>query len=147
MASYFRYEFGNADFCIFLYTSDMPELELPNQREVRAYIENALESLEVADLNLKNNFYSSSVNRAYYAVLYAANAVLATQGLARSKHSGVISVFRNQFVKTGEFSADLSNIYGDLMELRQHGDYDMVANIEPEDAQEAFKMRACLWKR
>lgn len=117
----------------------MAEQELPNQREVRAYIENALESLDVADLILKNNFYSSSVNRAYYAVLYAANAVLATKGLARSKHSGVISVFRNQFVKTGEFSAESSKIYGDLMELRQHGDYDMAANIELDEAKEALQ--------
>lgn len=37
----------------------MPESELPNLREVRAYMENALESLEVAELNLKNNHYNA----------------------------------------------------------------------------------------
>ena len=128
-----------AFFRIFLYTKEMAETELPNQREVRAYIENAFESLKVADLNLRNDFYSSAVNRAYYAILYAANAVLATQGLARSKHTGVISVFRSQFVKTGEFTAEMSKIYGDLMELRQQGDYDMISDIEPDEAREALQ--------
>jgi uncharacterized protein (UPF0332 family) len=48
------------------------------------------------------------VNRAYYAIFYAANAMLATKGLERSKHSGVIATFRQHFVKTGMVEPDSS---------------------------------------
>lgn len=46
---------------------------------------------------LDNGLYASAVNRAYYAVFYAANALLATKRLARSKNSGVMSAFREHF--------------------------------------------------
>jgi hypothetical protein len=70
-------------------------------KEVALYIENADEALSVAQLNLDNDFYAAAINRAYYAIFYAANALLATQKLARSKHSGVLSVFRQHFITVG----------------------------------------------
>ena len=82
------------------------------RKEVALYIENADESLSVAQLNLENDFYSASINRAYYAIFYAANALLATKKLARSKHSGVLSVFRQHFIKTELLPSELSVIYG-----------------------------------
>jgi uncharacterized protein (UPF0332 family) len=95
--------------------------------------------LEAAKVNLDNDFYASSVNRAYYAVFYAANALLATLGEARSKHSGVVSVFRLRFIKTNELSVELSEIYGDLMNSRQSGDYDLNTRIEPETARQLLE--------
>ena len=63
--------------------------------------------LAVAERNLDDGFYASAVNRAYYyAIFYAANAMLSTQGLARSKHSRVISAFREHFVKPGLIKAE-----------------------------------------
>jgi uncharacterized protein (UPF0332 family) len=69
--------------------------------EVSLYVEHAREMLEVAAHNIAEGFYSSAINRAYYAIFYAANALLSTQGLARGKHSGVIAAFRERFVKPG----------------------------------------------
>jgi len=103
------------------------------RKEITLYIENAREMLEVAQNNLANSFYSSSVNRAYYAIFYAANAVLATKGLARNKHSAVMSVFRQYFVKTGIFDAELSKIYGDVIEDRNEGDYELDVSITLEE--------------
>lgn len=110
-----------------------------NKREVQLYIENAHETLDAAKVNLDNDFYASSVNRSYYAVFYAANSLLATLGEARSKHSGVISVFRQQFIKTGELPAELSEIYEDLINSRQRGDYDLNTHIDPETAAELLQ--------
>src|SRR3990172_675072 len=98
----------------FLYTVDM-ETGRENKREVQLYMENAREMLDAAKSNLENDFYTTSVNRSYYAVFYAANALLATLGEARSKHSGVISLFRQRFIKTGELPMQLSEIYEDLI--------------------------------
>ena len=100
------------------------------RKEIAIYIENAHEMLEVAKNNLANGFYSSSVNRAYYAIFYAANAVLATKKLARNKHSAVISAFRQYFVKTGLIPVELSDIYGRIMGDRELGDYDLVTSID-----------------
>ena len=109
------------------------------KHEVQLYIENAQEMLASAKVNLDNDFYASCVNRSYYAVFYAANALLATLGEARSKHSGVIGVFRQRFIKTGELPAELSEIYGDLMNSRQNGDYDINTRIEMETAKELLE--------
>lgn len=106
----------------------------PNKREVRLYIANAREMLDVARFNLDNDFYSTCINRAYYAVFYAANALLATLGEARSKHSGVISLFRQRFIKTGLLPVELSHVYEALMSSRQHGDYDLSTRFDAEDA-------------
>ncbi len=73
-------------------------LTLDRRREVALYIDHAHQMLEVAERNLGDGFYSSAINRAYYAIFYAANALLTTQGLARSKHSGVISAFREHLL-------------------------------------------------
>ncbi len=81
-------------------------------KEVALYIENANEALSVAQLNLDNDFYAAAINRAYYAIFYAANALLSTKKLARSKHSGVLSAFRQHFIRTGLLSVELSEIYG-----------------------------------
>ena len=110
-----------------------------NKREVRLYIENAQEMLAAAKVNLDSDFYASGVNRAYYAVFYAANALLATLGEARSKHSGVISVFRQRFIKTGELPVGLSEIYGDLLNSRQSGDYDLNTRVEIETARQLLE--------
>jgi len=99
-------------------------------REVALYIENAKEMLGVAQLNLDNGFYASAVNRAYYAIFYAANAMLATKGLARNKHSGVMSAFRQYFVKTNKIEKDFSNIYGRVFEDRNISDYDIHLAVE-----------------
>jgi uncharacterized protein (UPF0332 family) len=122
----------------FLYTMGM-ETDRENRHEVQLYIENARETLEAAKVNLDNDFYVSGVNRCYYAAFYAANALLATIGEARSKHSGVISVFRQRFIKTGELPVELSEIYEDLMESRQSGDYDLFTSIEPETARQLLE--------
>jgi uncharacterized protein len=105
-----------------------------NQNEIRLYLDHSKEMLAVARQNLLNDYYSSAINRAYYAIFYAANALLATIGEARGKHSGVISVFRNRFIKSSEFPAKYSDIYGRVMDNRQRGDYDPGSNVSMEQA-------------
>jgi uncharacterized protein (UPF0332 family) len=106
-----------------------------SRQDIRLYIEHAHEMLDVAASNLANEFYSSAVNRAYYAIFYAANALLATHGLSRSKHSGVIAAFRQYFVKPGHIETEYGQMYAQVMDDRHSGDYDVVTSIEPERAE------------
>ena len=112
----------------------MVEEIVARQREVRLYVDHADEMLRVAAHNLAQGFYSTAVNRAYYAIFYAANALLATQGLSRGKHSGVIAAFRQYFVKPGLIETEYSRTYGRLMNDRHGADYDLETDVEPEQA-------------
>ncbi|MCK4473137.1 MAG: HEPN domain-containing protein [Anaerolineae bacterium] len=112
----------------------MAEEIVARQREVRLYIDHADEMLRVAAHTLAQEFYSTAVNRAYYAIFYAANALLATRGLSRGKHSGVIAAFRQYFVKPGPIETEYSRTYGRLMDDRHGADYDLETDVEPEQA-------------
>ena len=80
--------------------------------EVALYIKQAHEMLEVAAHNMAAGFYGSAINRAYYAIFYAANALLKTLGISHTKHSGVIASFRRYFVKPGIIEAEYSTSTG-----------------------------------
>ena len=98
------------------------------------YLDAAHEALAGSQYNFDGGYYAIAVNRAHYAVFYAANALLATKGLARGKHSGTISAFRQSFVKPGLIEPEYSDIYGSLMDDRHISDYDMNTVLEPERA-------------
>jgi len=60
--------------------------------------------------------------------------MLATQGLSRSKHSGVIAAIRLHFVKPGFIEIEYGDIYGRVMGDRHISDYDVEALIEADRA-------------
>lgn len=103
------------------------------------YVKHAQQMLQVADHNLADGFYASAINRAYYAIFYAANALLATKGLSRSKHSGVIAAFRQHFVKPGLIEDEYSDTYGRVMANRHVGDYEIQLTVEPNVAQDDLR--------
>ncbi|MBV6394587.1 MAG: hypothetical protein HFACDABA_00153 [Anaerolineales bacterium] len=77
--------------------------EPPYSKELIQYrMERARETLDTAQLLRDQNADTASiVNRAYYAMFYAALAILAAVGEETSKHSGVLALFDRHFVKTG----------------------------------------------
>ena len=111
--------------------------ETAHRETFKIYMDAAHEALAGSKFNLDGGYYAIAVNRAYYAVFYAANALLVTKGLARGKHSGTISAFRQSFVKPGLIEPEYSEIYGSLMDDRHVSDYDMDTSIEPERAARA----------
>lgn len=58
-------------------------------------------------------------------MFYSANELLATRGLERSKHSGVIAAFREQFVKPGLIRPDYSRYFGEALDERHTVDYEL----------------------
>ena len=134
---------------VFDYTLLMPD----PKDNLRLYMENAREVLEVARLNLGNDYYGSACNRAYYAVFYAASALLFAKGMSFGKHSAVLSAFRQHFIKTGELDVKWSEVYQRIMSHRQTGDYDINLRIEQGQAvndvndAEAFVEEAESWLR
>jgi len=108
--------------------------ESTERQIVKTYLDAAHAALAGGQFNLDGGYYAIAVNRAYYATFYATNALLATKGLARGKHSGTISAFRQSFVKPGLIEPEYSAIYGSLMDDRHVSNYDMDTRVEPERA-------------
>jgi uncharacterized protein (UPF0332 family) len=104
------------------------------QKEVGLFMERATQMLAVAEHNLAGDFYESSVNRSYYAVFYAASALLVTQEKSMSRHAGVISAFRQRFVKEDILGIEYSDIYGRLLDHRGISDYDLLVSLDKEQA-------------
>jgi len=96
-------------------------------------IERAEETFRDAELLLQNNSLKSALNRFYYSAFYAARALLATKGLDSSKHSGVISLFNQHFVKTGIMKIEISKILSKSFEIRQDSDYEDFISISKEE--------------
>ena len=67
--------------------------------EVQLYLDRAKDGLKQAEDNLKLGYYDVATSRAYYAMFYATSALLVTQGISRSKRSGVQAAFGQYFVQ------------------------------------------------
>jgi len=108
-------------------------------KEADALIEKANRYLKSADLLFEDNDPESSVSRTYYAMFYAAEAVLLTQGQTFSSHKGVISAFGRLFVKTGIFPKEMGRELNRAFEKRQISDYEYTFVIEPHEADQMLK--------
>ena len=95
------------------------------QDKIAKYFARAQQAVETDRLVMNHEDYITAVNRAYYAIFYAANALLSTKGLERSKHSGVVAAFRQHFVKTGLIEPEYSDTYGQSMDERHNADYEL----------------------
>ena len=95
------------------------------QDKIAKYFARAQQAVETGRLVMNHEDYITAVNRAYYAIFYAANALLSTKGLERSKHSGVVATFRQHFVKTGLIEPEYSDTYGQSMDERHNADYEL----------------------
>lgn len=110
--------------------------------DVRLYMNRARLDLQAVEVNLQNGFYAVAVSRAYYAMFYAVTALLKSNGIDRSKHSGVIAAFGQYFVKTGLIEIEFAKILTHAFNSRNDTDYDLIwmpdvklARTEMEDAQ------------
>ncbi|ETR65473.1 MAG: HEPN domain protein [Candidatus Magnetoglobus multicellularis str. Araruama] len=97
-------------------------------------IEQANESLDSAEILFKNEKYRPSVNRSYYAMFYAILALIIPTEHKTSKHSGAISIFNKEYVKTGIFDKDFSRWLREAFDMRQRADYQELFIISRERA-------------
>jgi len=73
-------------------------------------------ALHEADLLIEQQHFSGALNRVY-------RALLATRNLDSSRHSGVIALFQEHFVRTGLMPTDTARALPRAFEKRQTSDY------------------------
>ena len=96
----------------------------------------AAETLQAAGELLTSGHLRDAINRGYYAMFYAGLALLASRMLGTSKHSGVIGLFGEHFIKTGQFSEEAGRHLRSAFDLRQKSDYREDYNPSREQAEE-----------
>lgn len=105
---------------------------------IRQLMTLAEQAVNTAQINLDAGDFRACVNRSYYGVFYAASAMLLSEGLERRKHSGVISAFREHFVKPGRVEAEFSSVYGEMLVIREDADYAIEIPIDIDMAEAAL---------
>jgi len=108
-------------------------IDLANYR-----IERAEETFEDALTLFKNGRFNSAMNRIYYSIFYAIKSLLATKGLDSSKHSGVISLFHKEFVKSGIVSKKSGEIVNIAFRKRTDGDYKDFYQFSKEEVEDTL---------
>lgn len=99
-------------------------------------MEQAEQCLESAKLLLEADDIKGAANRSYYGIFHAIRAVLALEGKDFAKHSGVISFFRQNYIKTGILDVSLSDIITDAFQVRtecDYNDYYIISKAEVEE--------------
>jgi len=104
-------------------------------------IQQAEESLEEAEFLFDGKKSPRSViNRTYYAMFYAILALLIFEKFGSSKHSGVLSYFNSNFVKTGKIPKELGRAVNKAFDMRLRGDYREQAILTREQVAPFLKM-------
>jgi len=84
---------------------------------------------------LANDDFGDSISRSYYAVFQATRALLAVENLESRKHSGIVAMFNQHFVKTGRVRKELGAVLKDAWRYRELADYSDVADFTREEAE------------
>ena len=98
--------------------------EKDRQDLIRYRITRARETFDEVALHVENKLWNTAVNRLYYASYYAVIALLISQEIKATTHSGVRQMFGLHFVKTGIIDRELGKFYTDIFDMRQTGDYE-----------------------
>jgi len=107
--------------------------------EQTALLQKGQASLQAAQLLADRGYFDFAVSRAYYAMFYAAQAILLGEGLAFSKHSAVIGAFGQRFAKTGRVPPEFHRYLIEGQDSRNVGDYDIMPGLDKQEAAEQIE--------
>ena len=97
---------------------------------VKYRIESAHKTFEAAKILAENGFWNSAVNRLYYSLFYAVNALLFMNEIVTKSHSSTKSQFSLYFVKSGKFDKKYGKLLAELFDWRQKGDYENIFDYD-----------------
>ncbi len=106
---------------------------------VKYRIESAHKTFEASKILSDNGFWNSAVNRLYYSVFYAVNALLVLNEIQTKSHSATKSQFSLHFVKTGKFDKKYGRLLSELFDWRQKGDYENIFDFNSDLVEPLFK--------
>jgi uncharacterized protein (UPF0332 family) len=90
---------------------------------IRHRLQKSEEALRAASIMLDKQMYGFAMNRVYYSLYYAVQALLAEQGVSFGKHGQVKGYFNREYIKTGKLPKEIGRFYNKAFEYRQKYDY------------------------
>jgi len=97
--------------------------------EIGMLINKAEHALELAEELIENGYPSDAASKVYYAMFYAAQALLKSEDINVIKHSAVESAFGYYFVKPGRIDPKFHRMLIDARKAREIADYDIYEEI------------------
>ena len=91
------------------------------------------EALNDAKTLFQTGSGNATVNRLYYACFYAVTALLLNNSIETKTHAGTKTQFGLNFIKTGIIPVKYGQLYTDIMDCRQLGDYGNMIDFVLED--------------
>lgn len=98
------------------------------ERKSQKYLRSAAVLLELAD-------FDSCASRAYFAMFFAAQALLVMETQSLSSKQGIRSAFNERYVETGRLPARAGEIFHEASELQEFGDYAYDSAVTQEEAE------------
>ena len=89
------------------------------------YVDKAKESLAASKLLADNQMYNFAASRAYYTMVYIAEAFLWQKELSFSSDAAVISAFGKEIAKPGFVPTEFHRYLIDAQDKRTQADYDV----------------------
>jgi uncharacterized protein (UPF0332 family) len=86
----------------------------------------------------------SAASRAYYAAFHGVTAVLASRGLAFTKHTAVRAALHRDLIQADLLPSELGKDYDFLLDLRETADYGGVAEATRASAVKAIEKAASI---
>ena len=102
--------------------------------ETRQYLIKADHALIVAEELLAHGHLPDAASKTYYAMFYAAKALLTAEGIDVSKHSAVESALGYHFAKPGRIDQRLHRMFINARKIREIADYGVFEEIVEPDA-------------
>ena len=99
-------------------------------RFVEASLLRAEKALRSAKLLLEHGELEDATSRAYYAMFYAAKAILFRKGLQAKTHKGTVSLFGEHIVKKGVLDEEYADMLRKTFDLRQKSDYEIYTELD-----------------
>jgi len=99
-------------------------------------IEKAREELQAAKYLLEKSIFKSSLSSSYYSIFHSARALLVFEKLDSKKHSGIITLFNEKYIKPGLLEDKTKDILTKAFYIRIDSDYKDFYLASQNDAEE-----------
>ncbi len=101
--------------------------------ETEKLLAKASRAIDAARILLHAGDVDFAAGRAYYAMFYVAEALLAEKEQHFRKHSAVQAAYGEEFAKTSALDPQFHRWFLDASDMRILGDYGVEASITPDD--------------
>jgi len=104
--------------------------------ESRRLLDKAARAIHAAETLLREGDADFAAGRAYYAMFYAAEALLFERGLQFRKHGAVHGAFGEHFIRSGLLDTRFHRWLLDAFDVRIQGDYGVDAVVSLREARD-----------